>query len=70
MASLGRTEFCISGLCRRRAKMPEALRHFTLGEWDSMLTLYGRNLLDEDYETYNGYPSIGQVWGTEVSFKY
>ena len=45
-------------------------RHFQLGEWDSKLTLYGRNLLNENYMTVNGYEAIGAVYGSELSFKY
>ncbi len=45
-------------------------RHFQLGEWDSKLTLYGRNLLNENYETVNGYEAIGAVYGSEISFTY
>lgn len=45
-------------------------RHFQLGEWDSKLTFYGRNLLNENYETVNGYEAIGAVYGSEISFTY
>ena len=45
-------------------------RNFKLGDWDSKLTFYGRNLLDENYETVNGYPNIGRVLGSEISFAY
>lgn len=45
-------------------------RHFQIGEWDAALSFYGRNLLDENFQTVNGFPAIGRVFGTEVSFKY
>jgi len=45
-------------------------RNFDLGDWDSKLTFYGRNLLDQNYSTVNGYPAIGRVLGAELAFTY
>jgi hypothetical protein len=45
-------------------------KNFKWGDADSKLTLFGRNITDEQYETTNGYPSLGAVYGAEFTVKY
>jgi iron complex outermembrane receptor protein len=41
-------------------------RRFQLGPTAARISLFGRNLLDQRYETQLGFRDIGRIWGTEV----
>jgi hypothetical protein len=43
---------------------------FRLGENEAKLTLFGRNITNEKYETTYGYPAIGALYGAEFAVKY
>jgi outer membrane cobalamin receptor len=45
-------------------------RTLRIGDNDARLTLFGRNVTDEHYETVYGYPAAGAVYGAELAVKY
>jgi len=43
---------------------------FQLPWAEAKLTVYGRNITDQKYETVYGYPAWGAIWGSELKMTF